>query len=79
MMLTMLLITQQAAQAQAAQNALIPLGNGQTLNLPTGPDSGQLDGVDLDDEAMSKLAAIHASLGHMLKIRNQSSASSEEN
>lgn len=68
-----------AAQAQAAQNALIPLGNGQTLNLPTGPDSGHLEGVDLDDEAMSKLAAIHASLGHMLKIRNQSSASSEEN
>jgi len=69
-----------AAKAEAANNALIPLGKGQTLNLPIGSESGggiALDGFEgeLDDEAMDKLAAIHASLGNMLKLRAQSSSS----
>lgn len=68
-----------AAKAEAANNALIPLGKGQTLNLPIGGQGGG-GGLDvfegeLDDEAMDKLAAIHASLGNMLKLRAQSSSS----
>lgn len=68
-----------AAQAEAANNALIPLGKGQTLNLPIGPDAGNLEGFQLDDDALSKLAAIRDSLTDMLKIRDQSSASSDDN
>jgi len=68
-----------AAKAEAANNALIPLGKGQTLNLPIAAEGGggALDGFEgeLDDEAMDKLAAIHASLGNMLKLRAQASSS----
>lgn len=76
-----LALRSKAAQAEAKQNALIPLGKGQTLNVPMNPDSAraQLDGFDLDDEAMSKLAEIHASLGNMLKMREENSASSDDN
>merc|ERR1719296_143888 len=49
-----------AAKAEAANNALIPLGKGQTLNLPIAAEGGggALDGFEgeLDDEAMDKLA-----------------------
>jgi len=70
-----------AAKAEASNNALIPLGNGQTLNVPMGQE-GDLEGFELDDDAREKLAAIHASLGNMLKIRDknsQSSVTSDEN
>jgi len=70
-----------AAKAEASNNALIPLGNGQTLNVPMGQE-GDLEGFELDDDARVKLEAIHASLGNMLKIRNknsQSSISSDDN
>jgi len=64
-----------AAKAEASNNALIPLGNGQTLNVPMGQE-GDLEGFELDDDAREKLAAIHASLGNMLKIRDKNSQSS---
>merc|ERR550519_2676482 len=67
-----------AAKAEAEGNALIPLGKGQTLNVPVGTDLGSLEGFELDDNAMEKLAAIHASLGNMLRNRDKSSVSSDD-
>ena len=44
----------------------------QTLNVPVGTDLDSLEGFELDDNTMEKLAAIHTSLGNMLKIRDKS-------
>ena len=62
-----------AAKAEAEGNAFIPLRKGQTLNVPVGTDLDSLEGFELDDNTMEKLAAIHTSLGNMLKIRETSS------
>ena len=73
-----LALKSKAAKAEAEGNALIPLGKGQTLNVPMRPDLANLEGYELDDDAREKIAAIHASLGNMLKIRDKTSVSSDE-
>merc|ERR1740129_1172775 len=57
-----------AAKAAAENFALLPIGKGQTLNLPVGPEiGGGLEAGELDEEAWAKLAAIQASIGNMFK------------
>merc|ERR1719186_1131198 len=64
-----------AAKAAAENFALLPIGKGQTLNLPVGPEiGGGLEAGELDEEAWAKLAAIQESIGNMFKMRGQSSA-----
>merc|ERR550519_1467523 len=64
-----------AAKAAAENFALLPIGKGQTLNLPVGPEiGGGLEAGKLDDEAWAKLAAIQASIGNMFKMRGQSTS-----
>jgi len=73
-----LALKSKAAKAEAEGNALIPLGKGQTLNVPMNPDLADQEGYELDDDAREKIAAIHASLGNLLKIREKTSVSSDE-
>jgi len=62
----------QAAQAIASESARIPLGGGNTLNLPMADPHGDLGmEQDLDPEQIAKLANLHKHIGNMLKAREQ--------
>jgi len=61
-------------KGSADMTALIPLGDGNTLNvpIPEGGANGDVDvAVDLDMQQMAKLEKLHKSLGNMLKMRDQ--------
>jgi len=53
-------------------NALIPLGGGETLNIPLGVDLESSVG-HLDDEQLERLGELQKSLANMLKMKNQAS------
>merc|ERR1712142_657079 len=53
-------------------NALIPLGNGETLNIPLGVDL-EPSMEYLDEQQREKLGELQKSLASMLKIKNQAS------
>lgn len=56
------------------QNALIPLGGGNTLNVPISEADINM-AVDLDNEQIAKLDQLHRSLGNMLKMRDRNQIS----
>lgn len=61
-----------AAKEIHEQNALIPLGDGNTLNVPITQDGlGVEMAMDLDNGQMAKIEELHRSLGNMLKMRDQ--------
>jgi len=59
-----------AARAMKENNASIPLGGGETLNLPLGAD-GAATMVDLDNDQAARLEELHRNLGNMLRLRDQ--------
>lgn len=59
-----------AAKVMKENNASIPLGGGETLNLPLGAD-GAVNMVDLDNEQAARLEELHRNLGNMLRLRDQ--------
>ena len=68
----------QAAQAIANESARIPLGDGNTLNLPMADPHGDLGmEQDLDPEQIAKLANLHKHIGNMLKAREQNVSGEE--
>jgi len=61
-----------AGKEIASQNALIPLGDGNTLNMPLAEQEGGMDvTVEMTDEQMAKLELLHKQLGNMLRMRGQ--------
>lgn len=62
-----------AAKELASQNALIPLGDGATLNMPLAEQGLDMT-VDLDAEQMAKLEQLHRNIGNMLKMKLQTTA-----
>lgn len=60
-----------AGQAIASESARIPLGGGNTLNLPTDDQCDLGIEQDLDAEQIAKLANLHKHIGNMLKAREQ--------
>lgn len=60
-----------AAQAIASESAQIPLGDGNTLHLPTADQCDLGMEQDLDPEQIAKLANLHKHIGNMLKAREQ--------
>ena len=49
---------------------MIPLGGGETLNIPLGVDLEPSVGY-LDDEQLERLGELQKSLANMLKMKNQ--------
>ena len=65
-------------QAIANTSARIPLGDGNTLNLPMADPHGDLGmEQDLDPEQIAKLANLHKHIGNMLKAREQNVSGDE--
>lgn len=62
-----------AAKELASQNALIPLGDGSTLNMPLAEQGLDMT-VDLDAEQLAKLEQLHRNIGNMLKMKLQTTA-----
>ena len=59
----------QGAKAQDNQNVLIPMGTGETLNVPLGGDENAA--AHLDDEQVQRLEELQRSLANMLKMRKE--------
>eukprot|EP00092_Neocalanus_flemingeri_P039308 GFUD01042794.1.p1 GENE.GFUD01042794.1~~GFUD01042794.1.p1 ORF type:complete len:311 (+),score=90.22 GFUD01042794.1:101-1033(+) len=66
-----------AARAQESQAALIPLGGGETLNIPLG-GTQEMDTAHLDDDQLARLEELQKSLTNMLKMRRQVESSGGE-
>jgi len=56
-------------KAQDNQNVLIPMGTGETLNVPLGGDENAA--AHLDDEQVQRLEELQRSLANMLKMRKE--------
>jgi len=63
-------------KAQQSQDVLIPMGSGETLNLPLGGDENAA--AHLDDEQVEKLEELQRSLATMLKMRKEAESVSSE-
>eukprot|EP00092_Neocalanus_flemingeri_P014425 GFUD01015560.1.p1 GENE.GFUD01015560.1~~GFUD01015560.1.p1 ORF type:complete len:310 (+),score=74.80 GFUD01015560.1:97-1026(+) len=66
-----------AARAQESQAVLIPLGGGETLNIPLG-GTQEMDSAHLDDDQIDRLEELQKSLANMLKMRRQVESSGGE-
>ena len=53
-------------------NVLIPLGGGNTLNIPLGADL-EPSVEHLDDQQLERLGELHKSLANMLEMKKQAS------
>ena len=69
-MLLLLMAILQAGKEISHQNALIPLGGGNTLNMPLEEtDLGMDLTAELDSEQMARLELLHRNIGNMLKMK----------
>ena len=60
----------QAGKELSNQNALIPLGGGNTLNMPLEETELGIDlTAELDNEQMARLELLHRNIGNMLKMK----------
>jgi len=65
-----------AAKAQESQAALIPLGGGETLNLPVDGDQQDFSVAHLDEEQWDRLDKLQKSLANMMKMRQEAESAS---
>ena len=60
----------QVGKELSTQNALIPLGGGNTLNMPLEETELGIDlTAELDSEQMARLELLHKNIGNMLKMK----------
>ena len=66
----------QAGKNLTQNNVAVPLGGGETLNIPLGAD-GALPGVVLDDDQARRIRELRACLDNMLEAREQAGLQTE--